>query len=415
MKKMKWKGWIVLAAIMTGVGCQKQDTTLNPQAGSRFDAGAAKEWYYGVFKKSDGWQSSPEKGKKLPDWSHPFITNMGSSAVVEFPLTEAGVSYSIASSGREGKLSPEQLKRIAAASITRIAFIRQSSGNVLVREFEYIPDWDYLLARRFDISNTSIFNASSNFSGRLIVKEWGGKIVSMAMLENGKTVKRGKRNTGEQNGITMKREQCFEQEFCVWQMDCTLNIYPDGMITQDCTDWYNTGECWMEYWCEEGGDPCELAGIGCGGDEDPDPDVCTNSQAIFDDIVSSGTPLSQNEEILLTSNGPLTRTKTYKWKFFEIGSVFTTLTFSSKETGTHIWNLGAWRWQSLVHNNIIKNGTSILWSAECENVDPEPLLLGNFAKMRLEYTIKVSYNCGVINLESNNSYTTDSPEWYPND
>lgn len=403
MKKMKWKGWIVMAAIMTGVGCQKQDTTLNPQAGSRFDAGAAKEWYYGVFKKSDGWQSSPEKGKKLPDWSHPFITNMGSSAVVEFPLTEAGVSYSIASSGREGKLSPEQLKRIAAASITRIAFIRQSSGNVLVREFEYIPDWDYLLARRFDISNTSIFNASSNFSGRLIVKEWGGKIVSMAMLENGKTMKRGKRNTGAQNGNTMKREQCFEQEFCVWQMDCTLNIYPDGMITQDCTDWYNTGECWMEYWCEEGGDPCELAGIGCGGDEGggEGPD-CEVVQQESEGISVSDDLSSQN-----VSETATTRTKKYHWTIYKQNQGL--WKFTSHESGVHVKTTSTtnpWKWQSLDHTNVSREGVWSGGTVDC-TVNTSDVQLGLYwASMELNYTITASAICRGFPLGSSTTHTS---------
>lgn len=45
-------------------GCQKELTDTLKNSAKVFDVAEAKEWYYGVFKKSSEWQQSPDKGKK---------------------------------------------------------------------------------------------------------------------------------------------------------------------------------------------------------------------------------------------------------------------------------------------------------------------------------------------------------------
>ena len=169
MRKLLWGLALALTASIVILACQKEvSSPENPD--TAFNDKAAKDWYYGTFKKSAEWNASNEKGKKLPDWKHPFITKVGSNYVVEFPLNENTSSYSISSTGNNERLSPSQIKKVADASISRIAFIKMPDGKIIVREIDYIPEWKYLERKSFDISSVSILNSTNDFSGRIIVK-----------------------------------------------------------------------------------------------------------------------------------------------------------------------------------------------------------------------------------------------------
>ncbi len=340
----------------------------------------------------------------MPDWGKPLITKVGNNEVAEFPLIESTSSYSISSTGNNGVLPQGQIKRIADASISSIAFIKQPAGNFLVREIDYIPDWNYLQAKNFDISKANILSTANDFSGRVIVKKWGGEIISMAMLENGKTIKRGTikaigQSSKEQANNLTETEQCFEQEFCVWQQDCTMSIYGDGMITEECTGWYNTGECWMEYWCEGGGDPCDLAGIGCedpGGDE-PDCDAMQQE--------SEGASVSEEISSETVSASATIRTKKYHWVIYKQNQNL--WKFTSHESGVHIKTTNVanpWKWQSLEHINVSKEGVWTGGVIDC-TVNTSDVALGLYwAAMDLNYTITASAICRGTPLGGSGTY-----------
>lgn len=140
----KFMGIALLLAIIL-VACQKSfEPSL--QTGE-FNSAAAKEWYYSTFKKSPEWVSyySNTKSKasnkaiwkKLPDWKNGKYQNVGNIEIVEFPLVKALKTVPIIS---QPGLSNEQKKKIAEASLSRIAFFKKD-GRILVREISYIPDW----------------------------------------------------------------------------------------------------------------------------------------------------------------------------------------------------------------------------------------------------------------------------------
>ncbi len=350
------------------------------------------------------------KGKKLPDWKHPIFGKIGEYDVIEFPLQEAIKNISLASNN---SLSESDKNRVADASLSRILFIKKKN-EILVREIDYIPEWNYLQTNAFDLSGISVLSPMNEFTGHLVVQKWNGAFVARGLFEGGRLIKVGKLDIGNPYHRGTE-EECTTVEFCIWQMDCEILIEGDQIVGEICGPWYNTGDCWSEILCEET-DPCILYGIGCDENGNPDPgEDCSNAQEALNAIVASGNPTSQNEEIAVVSAGTETQTVSYKWRFFQIGSAISTVNFSSKETGVHVKNVfNTWIWQSLTHNTVIKTGTSILWTAECNSVDPEPLILGPFvAKMRLEYTISVNYICDILNLQTNNSYTSTSQEWIP--
>jgi hypothetical protein len=181
------------------------------------------------------------------------------------------------------------------------------------------------------------------------------------MIENGHLIKVGKILTSIPTHRTQD-EECTTSEFCIYQMDCVVTYYGDGMSTEECGEWHNTGKCWTEEYCT-GGDVCEMYGL-C--DDDPGNE-CANAQNIFDDIVASGHPMSQSEQITLTSSTPTIKNKTYKWNFFLISSAFNSVNFSSRENGVLELGTSGWKFQSLAHFDEMKVGTSVLWSTECTN------------------------------------------------
>lgn len=61
--------------------------------------------------------------------------------------------------------------KVANATLTRIVFIKTPNNKVVVREIDYVPDWEYLKTKNFDISSNSFAAVDNNFSGTLVVKK----------------------------------------------------------------------------------------------------------------------------------------------------------------------------------------------------------------------------------------------------
>lgn len=168
-------------------------------------------------------------------------------------------------------------------------------------------------------------------------------------------------------------------------------------------------------------------GGGLGGgwipwEDDPGP----VTSEVFASVVASGRPVSVNEGTSFISTGATTRTKSYNWRFYEIVSPLFGISFSSTEIGTHVMDpySFSWKWESLVHSNINKSGTSFLWSAQCNNLVPTSTIrvipLGgggysiNVAEMRLDYNIQISYVYGLLNFETNDTHHSQR-SWEIND
>ena len=96
---------------------------LHKHFNEKFDAAFVKEWYYGVFKKSNEWKGSG--GKQLPYWPKGVYKKVGNLEIVEFPLMKKSKDISIPADG----LEDYNKIRIAEASLQRIAFIRDKRGT----------------------------------------------------------------------------------------------------------------------------------------------------------------------------------------------------------------------------------------------------------------------------------------------
>lgn len=260
----------IVIFIITFNSCKKValDEVFTPEFDKTFNTAAAKEWYYGTFKKSAEWASyysiksgttanngaiaSTEKAAKpnelkLPDWKHGVYRKVGNMEVMEFPLHKAHRSISIPNKS----LTEGEKKKIAAASLTRIVFIKRGE-NIYVREIDYIPEWQYLQKKKFDISDVMFGKPGNDFTGRLFIKKWGGSVLSLNLLENGKIIKKGRINKSSRNSASFSTTQiCEEIETCIWRQDCVNYYVADVLNETVCGDEYNTGECTTEEFCEE--------------------------------------------------------------------------------------------------------------------------------------------------------------------
>lgn len=278
-----------LTVTVTLVACKKVFTG---NATDLFAQSEAKEWYYKVFKKSPEWQQSKEKGKKLPDWENGTYRRVGNIEIVEFPLMKERKVFAIPSTNN---LSNAEIGKISDGSLSRIAFIKSSSNEIFVRELDYIPEIDFLILKKYDISDTEVSNKGSLFSGRIITKKWNGTILSIRKLKNGRISKVGKKVSKDTQHLRAKSNSsyspatnnisgCEMVEICEYERYCEEVRVGDTWIpTENCTPWEPTGDCWVEEYCNTGecdygsseACECQLYNIGCedsgGGGEDPPP------------------------------------------------------------------------------------------------------------------------------------------------
>lgn len=250
MKTLLKLSVLALVIVLIAIGCKKMLSNQDLSA-TVFNTSAAKNWYYGTFIKSPEWSGSAQKDKQLPDWKNGVITTIENKEAVVYPFIKGSRSFSIPG---DNNLTPVQCKRIADASLSKIAFIRNGVNQITVREMDYIPDWQYLQKKQFNIGDMRGVSGKSDFTGRIVTKDWAGNILSIKIQADGKTVKTGKivndkkSNSNVKGDNTSSLGECTYYEFCLWQQDCEIIIYGDGMIVNECGEWYIV-YCWTEEDC----------------------------------------------------------------------------------------------------------------------------------------------------------------------
>jgi len=396
------------------IACRRETTQ---EVNSGFDSEAAKEWYYGIFKKLPEFQQSSIKGNQLPDWSNGRHHTIGSMEIMEFPLMQRKKLVSL-----EGGSTPAS-RRLAEATLSRILFIKSSDG-VHVREVDYIPDAQYGEAKGFDISANSIGNLEKNFSGRLRIKKWGGTELSVFLIRQGRIETKGKR-LGSATGTMARGENCTTYEICEMERTCREEMVGDVWVkTDDCTEWQPTGVCWFETYCEgDGTDPCAgmdeeqcvcmMMGICDGGGNEER--TCADKQA---DMASAGSVMSEKESVTETSNDGVRRYKDYVWKVYSVSNGLIPMYLVSTEKGVHKKdNVGLWKWESLSHHSVSKRGTEILYSTSVSNesatitYDDHIYNPPTTAYISLRFDVKISAVCDGVPIAYNTT-PTPSTSWH---
>lgn len=282
----------VLLIIAIIIGCQKlSEPDIQLSLNDDFTVASAKKWYIQSFQRTSIWKNAWSTAKKFSDWKNGIYYKNNNFEFLVFPLLKQKSRFLIPS---DSSLSTAQIQKIAGASLSRVAFIRNANHEVFVREVDYIPDWQYLQGQQFDISKACYGKTGDDFTGTMIVKDWNEKILSMRILRNGKIIKTVSLNgTTSNNNLQNRVNSCYWVQYCMWYEDC--QVIGDEW-TNNCGEPYmDPNDCYYDYVCDGGGDdPCTLYGIGCdeggGGDPPPPPDPCSDAQP----SANRATTLSQN-------------------------------------------------------------------------------------------------------------------------
>lgn len=420
----------IILMIVILFSCQKEASKISISE-EEFSAAAAKEWYYGTFKKTVDYAAfnATTSGKKLPEWKISTKKKVGEYSVVDFPLAKQKSSVFFSQSTN---LSENNKKRIAESSITKMSFIKSKNGKVDVRETTYIPDIDYLIRHNYDISSNSFGNIDDDYSGSIVVKTWNGKEISRTILSNGKITK-------HLNSVNSNIRNRIAEQYCAieWARDCELHISGD-IVTYTCGEWYQTGNnfCWYEEEVNE--DPCfedpespmcslcvmfGLCEDPAGGGDDPPPCTSQNADDLLSTLVSSGIELNTKEDIETISATSSSITRSYKWKIFATSSAIETITMHSKETGIQEYDAGGfWKWTSFGHDLIYHTGSATLWDLNLDALtDQTPTIINismptvpvtySIAGIRLQGTMKITVNCGVFVRNSYPDFDVTN-SWY---
>ena len=398
--------------ILIAIGCQKilsNDDLIT--SGEGLSKAVVKNWYYGTFVKTPEWAVAAKKDKQLPDWKNGVITTIDKQAAVVYPFIKGQHAFLLPG---DKSLTESQCKRIADASLSKIAFIKTADNKITVREIDYIPDWQYLQNKKFNIGEMKGGNGISDFSGRVITRDWAGNILSIQIQVDGKTVKIGRRvnekeakSTSKGGDNTSSLEGCTYTTLCLWQQDCVITIYGDGMITNECGEWYIV-ECWEVENCP---DPPPGGGGGGGPIDPPDPcegeETCASKdskvQNTFDNgIIGSDPSTAEYGPIVIIDSrdksGPVTR-QTWKgvgWFSSFILKARFNCTYTLRDgINSHSLIINDYKWKSCNFSMFEKEGAPFGYDIEADYIESPYTINGNDASIfpQLKYQLAITYGC----------------------
>jgi len=292
------------------LACQK-DASNEKEKNISNDVNDAKEWWYGVFRKSPdysdfNWDSplAPTVGnstKKYPDWKYAIAYRKYNNDIVELPLFY--ITNNVLLPGMKDLYSTPEGDRIARSVIHKLVITKKNTGKVYVRTVSIIPSADYAKRRNYDISNLHLNQLPIDFDGYLSIAGWDLSLINMIRVEKGKMVKKINIATNKEMQKKIKKHNFASRLICpepVWvpnyQWVCV--VVPTGDAVADhetCEenghevenggdyeypDCYDDGEGETLDDCLQGSNPencdCIVYNIGCGdggggGDNEPPP------------------------------------------------------------------------------------------------------------------------------------------------
>ncbi len=409
---------VCIAVFGSIIACQKtSDRSVSPE----FNTAAAKEWYYGTFKKSAEYAgyNATAQGRKQPDWKNGNYTRIGDYEILEFPLNK---EKSVVIIDESVGLSEPDKKRIAEAAISKMVFIKNRSGNIIVRETMYIPDLEYLAEHHYDISHNGFGKVDNDFSGTILVKKWNTNTVSRSIVQNGKITRWFKGEASATPASGAGRMLCTGYLVTEYARDCEVHIYSDMMVTEECGEWYTTGNEWCvadevpgdDLPCSDPSEAnedcvCQYFGVcddGGGGDEEDNECAmdCAEAQNMINAITTEHPDMITGETGTAGSpdaNGIIRRPKNISWNFFRLNfslgfhasyaAVYTGIIY--KEDNPAVTQ---WKWESLQYSDYQRSGNnppcvSTTMSVTASNPVISADRLG--ARATLTYSCQVNISC----------------------
>lgn len=226
--------FIILISIL--IGCSKaNEDVLFPNS----FLSEAKEKYLKLLKNNQNLNYV----NRIFYWNKSFQSNIESLEILEVPVKESVTKTLIPSIE---KLNQEEKIKIANAAINRITFIKSRNLDIDIRQTIYVPTYEYLKSKGFDINNVSILSKEWDFSGQVIVKDLSGEILSIGLYNRG--IKYKSIKIGATEGLNSKMSQLPSTNDDLWECEivtiCDVISYNSGRETwENCRNEF-TGNCW---------------------------------------------------------------------------------------------------------------------------------------------------------------------------
>lgn len=178
--------------------CRKISVEQKP--GSRFSIDQSKDWFYSYFKKTNEWRGVNIKNsggigieseqdstftQRFPLWNMGEYADLGEAEMIEFPYLANHIKVQVPV---YDTVDAEMRKKIYKATLKKVVFIRNQANQIIPRVVHIVPDYDYALAKNFDISSNQIKNLDNDFSGWVMSYQWNGKGVTKTKIRNGRTI-----------------------------------------------------------------------------------------------------------------------------------------------------------------------------------------------------------------------------------
>jgi hypothetical protein len=176
----KTTGFIIFIALLGIFACNKDTDDVTSDI---FTQASAEEWFNSTFKKSEEWQQNAESQNKIPDWSNGSYLKKDGLEIFEFPLAENKATISVPA---DKTITSNETRKILDATLSRMVIIKTNTNEMMVRKLYYVPEYNYLLSKGYDISTVMFNKTNDDFTGLLITKKWNDEILSYHQVKNGK-------------------------------------------------------------------------------------------------------------------------------------------------------------------------------------------------------------------------------------
>ncbi len=272
--------------------CRKNDTTAS--IAEKFDVVAAKEWWYGTFRKSESYTQLDRKSpyalpegsstKKYPRWKRAINYTKKGLQIVEMPLVFE--TNSILLPGMQDLNNTAEGARVAKSGTHKLIIIKGRSGVQDVRVVTIVPAAAYAKKYHYDISHVNMEKLPADFDGYVIITDWAGGEKNAFSIKSGKPYQKLKIITGKMLSELKLKGHLSRLSSCpppVWvpHLVWVCVIAPSGDDLADaerCQEqghWEENGGYYEYPPCEEEDPPtdeelCQWYGINCDpGEGDP--------------------------------------------------------------------------------------------------------------------------------------------------
>lgn len=305
---------IVFMIVLSMTSCKRTIESVNTNTSPGVES--AKEWWYGVFRKSQAYNQldkasilapSPDKPtKKYPNWQRAVSYAIGKLEIVELPL--AYQTNSILLPRMQYLFNTAEGVRVANSAIHRLMLIK-AHGITNVRTVTIVPSPEYAKKYNYDISHIRLSKLPSDFSGFLMIGGWDESVKNIVRISGGQLNEKIKIYSTEEMtkhevpSLNTSVQVCGVEWVPKWVLVCA--VVPTGDVVDDqrrCEEqgtWVDQGG--WENVCydvedDDNGDPCagltyeecicQVYGLDCDGDDDGGGDGSDEcNQEAIDEVV----------------------------------------------------------------------------------------------------------------------------------